>query len=168
MPIQLFRTYQFQFLIFQIQSLLFSFTYCSAHKIVMNLSVSVSVVSVPVSDVRLQVFLSNSTLVNTYRFQFLLFQLQCLLFSFVYCSAYTVVLSLSIQFQLFSLGFCNVFAMLYPVVSYHYIPVLVSAFSVSVSAVQFQILHRLHSCHKPFSFSFCCSTSDIALLTQLF
>ncbi len=40
----------------QIPSLLFSFTYCSAHKIVMNLSVSVSAVSVPVSDVQLQFF----------------------------------------------------------------------------------------------------------------
>lgn len=145
MPIQLFRTYQFQLLIFQIPSLLFSFTYCSAHKIVMNLSVSVSVVSVPVSDVQLQFFYPINTLVqllNTYRFQFLLFQLQCLLFSFVYCSAYTVVLSLSAVQSRFLQCFCNA---------------LPSGFIPLHTSFSFCL----------FSFSLCCSVSDTAPLTPL-
>ncbi len=59
-------------------------------------------------------------------------------------------------------------------VKYKYMPVSVFAVSVSFSAVQLQILLRLHSCHillvsfLLLSFSFCCSISDIVPLTQLF
>jgi hypothetical protein len=86
----------------------------------------------------------NTVFVTSHTCQF------CILFCLHGCSkSFSLV-------QLFSFGFYNA----YPVVKYkYYIPISVFAVSVSFSAFQLQILLRLYSCHKLFSFIFCCPVS---------
>jgi len=111
--------------------------------------------------------------IQKFQLQPLPFQFQSLPFSFRYCSAYTIVLDLSVsvstvqfQFLLFSFRYFSDTVVPKSSVS--------SRCSISISAVNFQILLCLHSCSKTFSlvsvveFPFLWFNSGAALLTQLF
>ncbi len=168
------QNFQLQPLLFQFQPLPFSFRYCSAYTIVLDLSVSVSTVQfqfllfsfryfsdtvVPKSSVSSRCSIS----VSAVNFQILLCLHSCSKtfslvqsLSFHSCGSIQVLLCLhscsNFQFQLL------LFQFQFMLLSCRHCPIyqVFLTLPVSVTAVQFQILLSLHSCSKPFSFSFCC------------